>query len=288
VESLGEVYFYNSYNSVEDDPKLYTIHTKQCTCGVQFVDCPFWKSVNDTLPHEVVIVRKSSLADTLKIAWNMIAPVPRKMIFRVGAGDDRLLFRSAEIVLREQGSACRYLLDSSKDPRRLVRLVQMFGPDRIKVIHLVRDGRAFVASYNSRKKTRVKEWGLRPENFLVSAAKWVGVNMFTYFYLKKNHVDSLHISYDLFCQNPTRHLQKLNERFGINIPEDYIATINSNTYHNVHGNLMKIKRLHSIKYDDSWKQHLSLPKRVILSLLLYPFNKLLVEHDGVNDDLVNS
>lgn len=279
VVNLGEVYFFESYNYPGSDPKLYTVYSKMCACGEQFADCPFWQAVNHKLPEHVRIIRYNTLAETGKIIWNMASPLAPRYSFQLPTGDEATLFEAIETVLQEQGRMPRYLVDSSKDPRRLVRLTQLFGPDKLFVIHLIRDGRGYVNSYTNPHKQRVRIWGQQPQNFLVSAVKWILFNWMTRLYIKKHHLPSLHISYDLFCQHPSHYIAQLNERLSIHIPDKYLDALNTTTYHTIHGNLMKFHGITAITHDESWRRELSRGQRVILTGLLSPFNRRYTQRD---------
>lgn len=279
VTNLGEVYFFESYNYPGDDPKLYAVYSKMCACGEQFSDCPFWQAVNRKLPKHLRVIRYNTLAENVKIIWNMASPFSPRSAFRLSPGDDAALFEAIETVLQEQGEAPLFLLDSSKDPRRLVRLAQLFGPDRLVVIHLIRDGRGYVNSYTNTRKQRVRVWGQKPQNFLVCAIKWILFNWITRLYMKKHTFQSLHISYDLFCQHPSQYVNKLNDFLSITIPENYLEALNSTRYHTIHGNLIKFKGITSIAHDESWRKELPWLKRFILTGLLFPFNHIFTYHD---------
>ncbi|GAK60446.1 hypothetical protein U27_00343 [Candidatus Vecturithrix granuli] len=285
VVNLGEVYFFESYNYPGSDPKLYVVYSKMCACGEQFSDCSFWQAVNRKLPNRMHIIRYNTLAENVKITWNMASPLPTRYSFRVSTGDDATLFEAIESVLRETGETPLYLLDSSKDPRRLVRLTQLFGSDKLVVIHLIRDGRGYVNSYANTQKERVCVWGQKPQNFLICAIKWILFNWMTRRYIKKHKLQSLHISYDLFCQNPAQYINILNERLSIHIPENYLGALNSTRYHTIHGNLMKFKGITSITHDKSWRRELSWGKRVILTALLFPFNYIFTYHDDFSAEV---
>ncbi len=282
VVSLGEVYFFNSYNSNDFDPKLYLVRQRDCTCGKAFSKCEFWEYIRKKLGREINIPRKVTLNETAKTAWNMCSPWSRRFLFPLSRGDDRAFFEAVDSTLYERGSKHKYLVDSSKDPRRLVRIVQSLGADRIKAIHLVRDGRGYAASYNSRSKKRVAKWGLKPQSAVACAVRWACFNLATRIYLKKVSIDCMHISYDLFCQHPAKYITQLNDWLQIDVPKDYARGIGDTLYHNIHGNLLKFEKLDAIKHDDSWREELSPLKKLVLSTMVYPFNVRWVMHDDVS------
>tara|TARA_B100000315_G_C14514851_1_gene558691 strand:+ start:49 stop:1002 length:954 start_codon:yes stop_codon:yes gene_type:complete len=282
VFSLGEVYYFNSFNKPENDPDLFSIYENRCTCGKIFTECKFWNKVNNKLSKPIIIKRKTAIIEFTKIIWNMITPFKKIFQFKLGNGDDNFFFNAVESVLAEIKNKGDYLLDSSKDPRRLVRLKELIGPENIFVIHLVRDGRGFVASYCSKKRPRATVLGLKVRNFFIEGIKWMAINIITHRYLKKSQFQSIQISYDLFCKNPKQYVNVLNEILNLNIAGHYIDKINNSVFHNIHGNWMRQKKLKSIKYDNSWKRDLSILKRIFLSALLYPVNKRFVYRDSIS------
>ena len=281
VISMGEIIFFNSYNYPGSDPKLFAIHPKSCTCGKHFSECSFWKEINLKLVRPININRKYSIVESLKIIWNMSSPLSKLFCFRLRKGDDYLLIDSINSLLEEKSKKYKYLLDSSKDPRRLVQLIQEFGTEKIKVVYIVRDGRGYVNSYNNKRKIRVVKGGQKVQNFFLCGLKWIIFNIMIRTYLKKYNVHSIHISYDLFCKNPEKYIDAINNKLSIKIPKNYLEKINSTTFHNIHGNLMKFKKIESIKYDNSWLKEMPFIKKSILTTMLFPFNKLYSYQDDL-------
>ena len=282
VFGLGEAYFYNSYHDEGSDPKLYKLESKTCTCGKQFSDCEFWSDVDKKLTEPLNILRNSSIIDTLKIGWNILVSPVSRLQFNLNLGDDIQLFDAVRSVHEDKGIDHKYFLDSSKDPRRLFRLVKLFGHERIIVIHLIRDMRGYVNSYNNKNKPRVTESGLDPQNFFKLGLQWTLLNYLTRMFLRRNKIEFIHISYDLFTKNPELYLRQLNDKLSISIPDDHLEKINTGTYHDIHGNMMKFRKIRSIKHDRSWSQELSVIKRFILNIFFSPFNSRYVFRDDIS------
>lgn len=262
---LGELHFFNSYNYDIEDPKLYDINKRVCSCGEEFEDCEFWSDVKEKIGKKINISRFYSFRETLEILWNIICPI-KSLRFNVANTDYLVLFKSILAVCKENGQQVSYLLDSSKDPRSLVKLESLLGQDKIKVIFLVRDIRGYVNSYSNPNKWRVKDAGLKPENFLRVACRWLTVNLSIVLYTKLHDIDSVKIVYDEFCQNPDNTLKKLKEKWGVDIPDLYIERIHKTEYHNIHGNLMKFSHIDRIKWDKSWTNQLPKWKKMIIDI----------------------
>ncbi len=281
VFSLGEVYYFNSYNEPESDPELFSYFKNQCTCGKIFGKCEFWNKINKNFEHSIELTRKISIFEFIKTIWNMISPFKILFQFKLKNGDDNIFFNAIDKVVTDSDTECDYLLDSSKDPRRLARMKETVGVENIFVIHLVRDGRGYVASYNSKDKPRAMQWGLKVQNFFTTGIRWMAINIITSMYLKKYQFKSIQISYDLFCNNPQDYIDVLNKKLNLNISNQYIEKINNSVYHDIHGNWMRNKKIKSIIGDKSWERDLSLLKRIILGVLMYPVNKRFVLHDSI-------
>lgn len=265
VMGLGELHFFNSYNYDLDDPKLYDINKRVCSCGKEFENCEFWSDVKRDTGKKIDISRFYTFWETVKTIWNIICPF-EVLRFDVGNIDYQILVQSILRVCKRNGQSIDYLLDSSKDPRSLLKLESVFGKDKLKVIFLVRDIRGYVNSYSNSDKWRVKDAGLKPENFLRVAIRWLFVNLSITVYTKLHNIECVKIVYDEFCQNPDRTLQALNEKWGVNISDDYIEEIHETEYHNIHGNLMKFSQIKSIRWDKSWAKQLPKWKKIIIDI----------------------
>lgn len=278
VFGLGEVHYFNSYNYEIDDPKLLDINKRKCTCGEEFKDCNFWNNVIRNSCKNLNISRMYSLSETLKVSWNIICPF-EILRFNISNSDDLTLFQSILQTKNEEEISLDYLLDSSKDPRRLVKLESLLGKKKIKVIFLVRDIRGYVNSYSNPQKWRVKDAGLKSQNFLRVSLRWLAVNFSIVVYLKLHNIDSIKIVYDDFCQNPERTIEKLRKKWGFDIPEDYISEIHKTKYHNIHGNLMKFSNIDKIELDNSWEEQLPKWKKRIINIFFGWANYLFVQSE---------
>jgi hypothetical protein len=283
VVSLGEVYFYDSYRYDTPDEKLYAVHAKDCSCGKRFDECPFWSDFHRRLKRDISINRHTSLGNSLKVLWNIFKPFKDRCWLPLDIDDDVVFFNTVEKTIRQNNGKVSYLLDSSKDPRRLLKLVQQFGNQKIAVIHLVRDGRGYVNSYSNKDKPRVLALKLKPQHFVKAAFIWVVVNVSTHFFVKRSGLDTVHISYDLFCKNPMQYIHYINKKFNIHIRENFLDMINDQTYHNIHGNSVRYSHVNRIRQDRSWHRELPPSRLRILNILLGPFIKRFVVKDDVLD-----
>lgn len=156
VATVGEL----KLTAVPDDPDY------ACGCGERLADCEFWRQVGNRcaeagqpfrFPHPgfhfssettfqgklVGSTIRGSFAERLRSLALDVYPPARA--FR-----ERILQRNRvaiDAVCRIEGKPV--FLDGSKDPARLRHFVES-GEFDVRAIHLVRDGRAIVASYTKR------------------------------------------------------------------------------------------------------------------------------------------
>lgn len=270
---MGEVCFYNSYRYELDDPKLYDVNSYICSCGKDFNNCSFWNQVSREAGKNLNISRRNTIFQSLKTVWNIVCTVDF-FRFELQNPDDKTFLDS--VFMANSINRPKFLIDSSKDPRRLLALENLLGKDKIKVIFLVRDIRGYVNSYSNPNKWRVKDAGLKPQNFLRAAIRWVTVNVFLLIYLKIHRMDYIKISYDRFSQEPDEQLSRIRNKWGLNIPLDYLDAVKENKYHNIHGNLMRFSNIEKIKWDRSWNKELPGWKKNILNFLFGWINRKIV------------
>ena len=165
-----------------------------------------------------------------------------------------------------------YILDSSKSFLRLFYLLKSSDIEVYPIL-LVRDGRGVI---NSRLRMGQKV------GFFTAMLQWV-LTCFVSKRLIKGNPRAIHISYNLFCQEPKRYIKFLNERLGIHISEErFLDKMAESEYHNIDGNIIKFKRITEIRCDERWKKELSPFKRIVSTVLLYPFNRMWVKRDSLH------
>jgi hypothetical protein len=132
------------------------------------------------------------------------------------------------------------------------------------VIFLVRDGRGYVNSYRKR----------HGRYFFLWIIQWITVNISTLHYLEKYDIPHYYLTYKDLCLNPEKHIVGLNQRFNVNIPQDYVGAARSTTYHMRAANPIRLKmsEFEGLKFDQQWV-YLSKTMRKIATFILSPFNK---------------
>lgn len=236
----------------------------RCSCGKLFVECPFWKELIATLDRrgfrydlgdrrtmpafrahasalgDLVLRRPfgsrayEAARDAAVAAW----PWLRREVRRLLAYNEAFI----EEVLRLSGG--RVFVDSSKDGVRIKYLARIPSLD-VRVVQLVRDGRAVV---NSARKNAKESAGL-------AAAEW-----------RDQHLEIervaerccggrlLRVRYEDVCREPALWAQRILEWGGVRGAVG-AAEVDGSRLH-VLGNRMRLKGPQTIRVDEGWRSEL--------------------------------
>jgi len=239
---------------------------RMCSCGERMGNCPFFAELARRLSEKGIAfdpirwsllyevegnrflsrlmfgsLRSSSLESARDVCCELWPAYRRRR-----AKLDRENEESVRTALCIRGA--EVFVDANKDPMRIRHLRRLRNVE-LKVIHLIRDPRAYLCSVLSR----------RPETpVLRSVRGWCRCNRNI-----ERHVAPLgpdkwtRLRYELFCNNPTEELARLGRFIGvgtIEVPSDYRAR-----EHHVMGNRMRLSpERRTIKpLDERWRIDLS-------------------------------
>ncbi len=265
VFSGGELFYYDYYKDYRTLP--WTLKRGRiCTCGKGFDDCPIWEKVN--FPDENNIICDRPIGQSVRIAANLLNPWSSRAGFPVVTGKNSDLYRKIQKVANDQHDGIEFIVDSSKDPRRLYELVidPKIPNEDISVIHLVRDVRGYVNSYQKTTRSRP------PRSAVVSAFEWLVINVFSELVVRRFRLRSIQVSYDEFTSDFSHSLERLSDFLNIEIAEQDLARrIEETVYHNVHGNPMRLGSFKGIKRDTKWREKLGPVKVRLLGAFFWPF-----------------
>ncbi len=250
-----------------------------CSCHSPVRDCGFWQRVSREMaerghPFDIwdadldFRARNDVLADVLlrAVQRGPVLEAARSAGLSVVPGArrerDRILSRIgslADIVAQIKG--CEVFLDSSKRPERAT-LMQRSGDFDMRVIHLVRDGRA--VSWSSMKHLK-----LSPED---AARSWLADNQGCEHARRYFPSDRwMTLRYEDLCSNPGGTLTRLH---------DFIGVPSTNGYHkfrvidhHIIGNQMRLASTSEIRLDESWKQALTPEQMATIDQLVAPVNR---------------
>ncbi len=246
-----------------------------CGCGEFLHDCPFWAPLLPKLEFVDERARLTQFRDT-----HTTGRVLRREHFgdvlagRVGAPrtaaadgysalNEALLDQVAERVREHTGAAPRWLVDASKDPYRLLWLSRSRRIE-LRVIHLVKDPRAFVHSITRRARP------VRPSSVARYSARWAIENS-GMARLGERLGDNAYrrISYEQLSGEPDTTLQALGRWLGVEVPADASGRFREAENHAVAGNQMRWQD-RGIELDASWRTDFPGWARMSVGLLTHP------------------
>lgn len=270
--NLGEVSFI---------PKLLAMK-ELCTCGELLAECPSWDGVFKELSSRTGVDMRSSpyglyIGDAIKgktgsgLVDHTYQTRSRMLSAKVrGAIDTASLFygpssvklkrialpsvtTSVKNTLQLYESAAQVwekdiIIDASKLPRKAAHLYQ-YDPDRVRIIHLVRDGRGVT---NSRMKKNM--------DFNEAAGRWNYYHRITKRILNR-WVAPEHrtrIRYEDFVKDPDIHIQSLCDWLEIPYSKEMIEFNEDQVIHSAGGNPARFRIKSGLKpSDERWRTELS-------------------------------
>jgi hypothetical protein len=237
------------------------VNTYRCSCGALLVECRFWQQVKEETTKRGLrfsfddfgsnfncgsaffrrLVRLGSRAAVLSHSSSFLLralPSCRNHL-RAIHGQNRVLI---SVITALQNA--RVFLDGSKDPERLNQLL-ISRRWRIKVIHLLRDGRGVVNSYKKHHGVDVRsataDW-LRTARDCARIAR------------KLSGRDVLTIKYEDICRDADAAIDRLSV-FGGLIGDSSSWPVVSTQMH-ILGNAMRLDKDKPIELDEKWKNQL--------------------------------
>jgi len=145
-------------------------------------------------------------------------------------------------------SNARYVIDSSKSPVRL-KLLYMLRPERMRILHLVRDGRAVAASAMRRHDNM---------SAAMAARIWKRDNQNLRMMLRTVPDRlKLGVRYEALCEDPAAELRRVCGFLELEF-DPAMLTLWSRPVHNIPGNPMLFNRSQrAIRKDERWRRDLS-------------------------------
>ena len=248
-----------------------------CSCGAMVADCSFWTSLEKQLQnrpdgagsrlqdwHVQIKRSRSGIAKLLHDAFIITgcpgtlevfkALSPEIRAFSDGSRRALALFETAA-----QHTGARVIVDSSKDPVLLKHLYAL-APERLRLIHLVRDPRAvahsFVKNFARDGATYGSEDSQQAPTASQAAQYWRSRNLNierTAWRIPAHQ--QLLIRYEDLCQDREASASVLSEFLGeeIRIPE----TLRLRQQHTLAGNPMRLTQDHiEVKLNQEWTSRL--------------------------------
>lgn len=194
--------------------------------------------------------------DTYYPDWRTLFTMPQDEIMRWSNSNEILLSAIVRV------SGVEMLVDSSKSWQRLYLLHRAAWPG-IKVIHLVRDGRAVINSYN--RKYSGPRHGLE---------KWAKISLMApYLRRKFARSDWLQVKYEDLATEPIPILKGICHFLGVGFEPEMLQYRRA-LYVGLGGNRMAGYKDESISLEEGWKFELAVSHRLYFALLGGWLNKL--------------
>jgi hypothetical protein len=250
-----------------------------CSCQAPILECDFWQRVTRRMAErghpfdiwesdldfrhnggglsDVVLraVQRGPVLETVRNTALRVLPGARREMSRVLARIEALV--ETVLAIQERG----VFLDSSKRPERAVFMSRV-PSFKMKVIHLVRDGRA--VSWSS-----MKNLGIGPEE---AARSWVADNQGSEHARHYFSPDRwLTLRYEDLCTGPEETLTRIYDFIGVPA-KNGIHDFRSFEHHII-GNRMRLDSTSEIRLDERWKQALTREQMATVERHVGPLNQ---------------
>jgi len=266
--SVGEVRFFWEYMAAGD---------RLCGCGERLGECRFWRGVNQALGLTGAMIgdlaRVARSLDRTRNAPFLATGIPASRQFPRGFIEStRRLYQAIGDV-----AGVPLIVDSSKVPSHLHLLLRIQASE-VRVLHLVRDPRAYVYSETRRRKFAPRVGGLsevmrrRPTG--PAAMTWVAENTLCRHWGRKAAAYSL-IKYESFAADPDGALERAFRNVGL--PRGDWQPLGGSRFvvqptHSVGGNPLRFDRGPiTVAEDKAWMTEMPKTTRGMLGLALWPW-----------------
>jgi hypothetical protein len=232
-----------------------------CSCALLQRDCPFWRRLRERLGRS----GRFSGNERLSLEFR----------FREGSPMDRLLraeirgpvfefirdvavsrhpawrrrrrrLEDANVLAAEEAlawSGGRVFVDSSKEALRL-KFMMCIPRFRVRVIHLIRDGRGVTASYLRKK----------PGDITRAVMEWRRSLISQQHILRRFSAEqTTRVRYEDLCSDVDRTVRRLYAFIGV----DPTVKMRRHFEHHILGNRMRLRGIDEIRHDERWRTKLS-------------------------------
>lgn len=252
IATVGEMFIARGI-----DPETYV-----CSCGERIGECPFWRRISlemaaRGIPYDVRRNQASFTANGIgPVSHLLLAAEPRGPVMEAARGaalalipgakrelDRRLRVNEALVEVITEIRGARAFVDASKRPGRLLHLRRIPSLD-IRVIHLVRDGRAVTRS-SMRNLGRSAEDGARFWAAAARDAERVRKLFPEERWLTLRHED--------LCREPEAILDRVLRFVGVAVlPGEPVPDFRSADHHII-GNRMRLSHTSEVRLDERWR-----------------------------------
>lgn len=251
-----------------------------CACGASLPNCPLWGGIVrdhlDSLPHDDLRRWRDVQVEVehrRRLPRLLGGRLPRELVDRYRQATGTLL----DAIVREAGA--RTLVDSSGSGAD--KAGRPYALDRhteadVRVIHLVRDGRA--VAWSAMKGPGSPEWPRvslpGPLTALRTGAAWSAANLAGEWIARRlGPARVLRVRYEDLATHPAVELRRIGAFAGLDL-DDLIRDVEAGedlaVGHPVAGNRMRFRDEIRIRPDFGWREGMPAPLRWLLSAQLWP------------------
>ena len=218
------------------------------------LDEPFWDQVRAC--WEGAVGQSFENIHTASPSWRELRTLSSNDIEKFGRDNAHLARCVGEV------AQASLVVDASKKWQRLALLQKAENID-LRVLYLVRDGRAVLNSY-------VRKFG----RFSIGFRRWLAPSL-TAFRLRRRMVPEhwLRVRYEDLATDPEAQLRKIC-RFLSVAYEPQMLSFRSHSDHGVRGNRMRGRSNETIRLDERWRQELSRRHQLLFAVLGGWLNRL--------------
>ena len=245
-----------------------------CGCGKPVPECSFWQQMERRVeplqqpkPQIDFFRDKYNAGKTLRLSrlpeffLDRQSASLQQQIDIYGQNNQQFFTAFNELIESEKGTKPTWIVDSSKDPYRLLWLLNS-GLFNIKVLQVVKDPRAFVYSM-SKDLLKQNRAGIKVQllhRTVMKSLSWIVQNSL-FKQIANKYVDSadyIFVPYEKLASAPQQTLREICTTIGCEYEEQAIANFRNNNMHTIAGNPMRFRE-GGIVLDETWK--LSLPTK---------------------------
>jgi hypothetical protein len=253
-----------------------------CSCGESFQDCEFWRAVFEEAfgGFDGVDARRMSALKQSTHRWRDVPLLASKALrsaeFQRQVSEYTATLDALYRAIQKIANS-RVIIDSSKQPQHGFILTET-PSIRPKMIHLMRDSRACVYSWQ-RKKPRLDKPGKTEYMHTRSAINTTRVWMFnqTLTRVAARRFDGYGVyRYEDFASNPRKTLVEMATRFCMSNPEQLPFVTDDSVQlkadHVVQGNPNRFEQgVVTIRPDMEWREKMSTWQQLPVTLLTLPW-----------------
>jgi hypothetical protein len=248
-------------------------NNEYCSCGAKVRQCPFWSTVvgkfvakfgSDALTRYTRLQKTQERLD--QIARTALTPAS-------AANADYAQFTLGLLSLIAEESGKAIVMDSSKLPGRAVALSTIPGLD-VRIIHLVRDGRA--VAWSMSKAYEVDHEGgierrLPSRSASRTALRWSMVNVGAEWVARRVGPDrAARLHYETFVTQPAQELRRVGKVLGVDTGALIARLESGNAFdpgHVVAGSRWRMNGPLKLRLDQDWRNLMPARQKQVFQLI---------------------